>query len=150
VEQYDLDVVDDEAPCDALQRMTIRDVMPQDPSEHQTSQATNDTTPPTQDLEQDQEDEHEDEKEEPQDEGQVHNQEESIDQEENEDDGDHERSRTRLPHPRVRQTIQRDHPMDNILGDVKKGATTRSCVATFCQHYSFVSYLEHVKVEDAL
>jgi hypothetical protein len=33
VEQYDLDVVDDEeAPCDALQRMTIGDVRPQDPS----------------------------------------------------------------------------------------------------------------------
>jgi hypothetical protein len=33
VEQYDLDVVDDEeAPCDALQRMTIGDVRLQDPS----------------------------------------------------------------------------------------------------------------------
>jgi hypothetical protein len=31
VEQYDLDVVDDEeAPCDALQRMAIGDVRPQD------------------------------------------------------------------------------------------------------------------------
>jgi hypothetical protein len=38
VEQYDLDVVDDEkAPCDALQRMTIGYVRPQDPSEHQAS-----------------------------------------------------------------------------------------------------------------
>jgi hypothetical protein len=52
VDQYDLDVVDDEeAPCDALQRMTIRDVRPQDPSEHQANQAPNDTTPPTQDHE---------------------------------------------------------------------------------------------------
>jgi hypothetical protein len=34
VEQYDFDVVDDkEAPCDALQKMDIRDVRPQDPSE---------------------------------------------------------------------------------------------------------------------
>jgi hypothetical protein len=46
VEQYDLDIVDDkEAPYEALQRMTIRDVKPQDPSE---PQAPNDTTPPTQ------------------------------------------------------------------------------------------------------
>jgi hypothetical protein len=49
VEQYDLDVVDDEeASCEALQRMTIGDVRPQDPNEHQ---APNDTTPPTQDHE---------------------------------------------------------------------------------------------------
>jgi hypothetical protein len=32
-EQVDLDLVDDEkAPCDALQRMVIGDVRPQDPS----------------------------------------------------------------------------------------------------------------------
>jgi hypothetical protein len=49
VEQYDLDVIDDEeAPCDALQRMAIRDVRPQDPSEPQASPTPNDTTPPTQ------------------------------------------------------------------------------------------------------
>jgi hypothetical protein len=40
--------------------------------------------------------------------------------------------------------------MDNILGDIKKEVTTRSCVATFCQHYSFVSSLEPFKVVDAL
>jgi hypothetical protein len=34
VEQYDLGVVDvEEASCDALQRMTIGDVRPHDPSE---------------------------------------------------------------------------------------------------------------------
>jgi transposase InsO family protein len=48
VEQYDLDVVDDEeAPCDTLQRMAIGDVRPQDPSEPQASPTPNDTTPPT-------------------------------------------------------------------------------------------------------
>jgi hypothetical protein len=40
--------------------------------------------------------------------------------------------------------------VDNILGDIKKGVTTRSRVATFCQHYLFVSSLEPFKVEDAL
>jgi hypothetical protein len=36
VEQYDLDVVDDEeAPCDAMERMAIGDVRPHDPSEPQ-------------------------------------------------------------------------------------------------------------------
>jgi hypothetical protein len=40
--------------------------------------------------------------------------------------------------------------VDNILGDIAKGVTTRSRVATFCEHYSFVSFLEPLKVEDAL
>jgi hypothetical protein len=55
VEQYDLDVVDnEEAPCDALQRIAIGDVRPQNQSEPQVNQSPNDTTPPTQDHEQDQ------------------------------------------------------------------------------------------------
>jgi hypothetical protein len=40
--------------------------------------------------------------------------------------------------------------VDNILGDIKKTVTTRSCVATFCQLHSFVSSLEPFKVTDAL
>jgi transposase InsO family protein len=140
VEQYDLDVVDgEEAPCQALQKMATGDVRPHDVSEPQTP---NDTTPPTQDHEQDQEDE--------QDANQAHDQEESIDQERDKDDGDHEGSRTKPPHLRVHQTIQRDHPVDNILGEIKKGVTTRSRVANFYQHYLFVSSLKPFKVEDAL
>jgi hypothetical protein len=54
-EQVDLDLVDDEeAPCDALQRMAIDEVRPQDP---------NDTTPPAQGLDEDkheEKDEHHD------------------------------------------------------------------------------------------
>jgi hypothetical protein len=40
--------------------------------------------------------------------------------------------------------------MDNILGDITKGVTTRSRVANFCKHYSFVSSMEAFKVEDAI
>jgi hypothetical protein len=40
--------------------------------------------------------------------------------------------------------------VDNILGDIKKGVTTRSRVITFCQHHSFVSSLEPFKEEDAI
>jgi hypothetical protein len=40
--------------------------------------------------------------------------------------------------------------VDNILGGIKKGVTTRSCVAMFCQYYSFVSSMEPFKVEDVL
>jgi hypothetical protein len=53
-------------------------------------------------------------------------------------------------HPRVHQAIQRDHPVNTILGDIHKGVTTRSRVAHFCEHYSFVSSIEPYRVEDAL
>ena len=55
-----------------------------------------------------------------------------------------------VEHPRLRQTIQRDHPADNILGSLRKGVLTRSHLASFCQHFSFVSSIEPDKVEKAL
>jgi hypothetical protein len=48
------------------------------------------------------------------------------------------------------QNVQRDYPIDNILGDIKKWVTTRSRVANFYEHYLFVSSFEPFKVEDAL
>jgi hypothetical protein len=50
----------------------------------------------------------------------------------------------------VRQNVHRDHSIDNILGDIKKGVTNRSRAANFCEHYSFVSSFESFKVEEAL
>jgi hypothetical protein len=44
------------------------------------------------------------------------------------------------PHLRMRQNIQKDHPINNILGDIEKGVTTRSRVVNFCEHYSFVFF----------
>jgi hypothetical protein len=41
-------------------------------------------------------------------------------------------------------------PVDQILGDISKGVTTRSRLATFCEHYSFVSSIETLRVEEAL
>jgi hypothetical protein len=55
-----------------------------------------------------------------------------------------------VPHPRVRTTIQRDHPIDKILGDINKGVTTCSRVVNFCEHYSFVSFVDPFRFEDAL
>jgi hypothetical protein len=55
-----------------------------------------------------------------------------------------------VPHPRVHQGIQRDHPVDNILGSIRRGVITRSRLANFCEYYSFVSSLEPLKVEEAL
>jgi hypothetical protein len=94
-------------------------------------------SPPTQDEDQAQEDENEDQEDEPP-------QEEGNDQDKEDDDG------PRPPHSRVHQAIQRDHPVNTILGDIQKGVTTRSRVAHFCEHYSFVSSIEPYRVEDAL
>jgi hypothetical protein len=40
--------------------------------------------------------------------------------------------------------------VNTILGDIHKGVTTRSRVAHFCEHYSFVSSIESHRVEEAL
>src|SRR5699024_9562301 len=54
------------------------------------------------------------------------------------------------PPTQVQATIQRNHPVDQILGDISKGVTTRSRLANFCEHYSFVSFIEPFRVEEAL
>jgi hypothetical protein len=64
-----------------------------------------------------------------------------------EDDGDKGEA---PPHPRVHNNVQRDHPVNNILGDIEKGVTTRSRITNLCEHYSFVSSFEPFKIEDAL
>jgi hypothetical protein len=110
-EQVDLDLVDGEkTPCVASQRMAIGNVRPQDPNDQAQEHIPNDTTPPAQGLDQDnheEEDEHHD---------QV--QEESKDQGGDEDDGDNGDA---PPHPRVPHNVKRDHPVNNILGDIKNG-----------------------------
>ena len=35
--------------------------------------------------------------------------------------------------------IVRDHPLDTIIGDISRGVQTRSRLASFCKHFSFVS-----------
>jgi hypothetical protein len=40
--------------------------------------------------------------------------------------------------------------VDQILGDISKGVTTRSQLANFCEHYSFVSSIKPFRVEEAL
>jgi hypothetical protein len=84
------------------------------------------------------------------------NQEEPPQEEDNDQGGDandqdkEDDQGPRPSHPRAHQAIQRDHPVNSILGDIHKGLTTRSRVAHFCEHYSFVSSIEPYRVEDAL
>jgi hypothetical protein len=46
--------------------------------------------------------------------------------------------------------IARDHPLDTIIGDISRGVQTRSRLASFCQHFSFVSFIEPKKIVQAL
>jgi hypothetical protein len=144
VEQVDLDELDDEeASCVALRNMSIGDVCPKESKEPPQAQdqpsSTMQASPPTQVEDQDQEEEDEDQDDEP-----PH--EEDIDQGRDDEDQDKEDEQEIWdqipPHPRVYQAIQRDHPVNSILGDIHKGVTTRSRVAHFCEHYSFVSSIE--------
>jgi hypothetical protein len=67
-----------------------------------------------------------------------------------EEEAEGEEEEEDVEHPKLRQIIQRDHPIDNIIGSIRRGVTTRSHLASFCQHYSFVSPKEPTKIEDAL
>jgi hypothetical protein len=62
---------------------------------------------------------------------------------------DKEEEASKIPPTQVRSTIQRNHPVDKILGDISNGVTTRSRLANFCEHYSFVSSIEPFRVEEA-
>jgi hypothetical protein len=144
VEQVDLDELDDEeAPCVALRNMSIGDVCPKESEEPTQAQdqpsSSNQASPLTQDEDMAQNDKDEDQEDEP-------SQEEDNDQGGDDNDKDKEDEQKiqgqRPPHPRVHQTIQRDHPVNSILGDIHKKVTTRSRVAHFCEHYSFVSSIE--------
>ncbi len=46
--------------------------------------------------------------------------------------------------------IARDHPLDIIIGDISRGVQTRSRLASFCEHFSFVSSIEPKKIGKAL
>jgi hypothetical protein len=92
--------------------MAIGDVRPQELREQDQPSSSTMVHPPTQDDEQV-----------PQEEGQDQGgaQEEQVMEEES----------SRAPPTQVRATIQRNHLVDQILGDISKGVTTRSRLANF-------------------
>jgi hypothetical protein len=131
-EQVYLDDVDeDEVSTAAMRTMAIGDMRPQELQEQDQPSSSMMVYPPTQDDEQV-----------PQEEGQDQGgaQEEHVMEEE----------APWAPPPQVQATIQRNHPVDQILGDISKGVTTRSRLANFCEHYSFVYSIESFRVEEAL
>jgi hypothetical protein len=128
VEKVDLDELDDEeAPCVALRNMSIGDVCPresEEPTQVQDQPASsNQASPPTQDENQAQDNEEEDQEDEP---PQEEDNDQGGDDNDQDKEDDQEVQGPRPPHPRVHQAIQRDHPVNSILGDIHKGVTTRS------------------------
>jgi hypothetical protein len=113
-EQADLDDVDeDEVPTVAIRTMAIGDVRPQEPQEQDQPSFSTLVHPPTQYEEQV-----------PQDEG--------LNQGGAHEEQDKEEGAPQIPSTQVWSTIQRNHPVDQILGDISKGVTTRSHLANFC------------------
>jgi hypothetical protein len=104
-------------------------------------------SPPTQDEELAQEEEGQVQDNEPLQEEHIDQGGDEVDQEK---EDEQELQDQRPPHPRVHQAIQQDHPVNPILGGIQKGVTTRSRVAHFCEHYSFVSSVEPYRIENAL
>jgi hypothetical protein len=135
VEQVDLDELDDEeASCVALRNMSTGDVCPKESEEPPQAQdqlsSSMQGSPPTQDEDQAQDDE--DQEDEP---PQEEDNDQGGDQVNKDKEDEQEIQGQRPPHPRAHQAIQRDHPMNSILGDIHKGVTTRSRVAHFCEKY---------------
>jgi hypothetical protein len=131
-DQVDLDDIDeDDDPTAAISTMAIGDVRSQEQQEQDQPSSSTMVHPPTQD------------------DGHVP-QEEMRDQGGAQEEQVMEEEAPQVPPTQVRATIQRNHPVDQILGDISKGVTTRSRLANFCEHYSFVSSIEPFRVEEAL
>jgi hypothetical protein len=131
-EQFDLDDVDeDDVLTVAIRTMAIGDVRPQEQQEQDQPSSSTMVHPSTQDDEQ-------------------VPQEEAYAQGGAQEDQVMEEEAPRASPTQVRAMIQRNHPVDQILGDISKGVTTRSRLANYCEHYSFVSSIEPFRVEEAL
>jgi hypothetical protein len=132
-EQVNLDDIDEhEVPTAAVRTMAIGDVRPQEQQVQDQPSSSTMVQPPTQDEEQ------------------IHH-DDGMDQGgAQEQEGREYEGVPQTPSTQVRTNIQRDHPVDQILGDISKGITTRSRIANFCEHNSFVSSIEPFRVEEAL
>ena len=73
-------------------------------------------------------------------------------QEEEQDNEEYVPPRPTQKLSQVRAGASRDHPAEQIFDDIQTGRITRSKtrLANFCEHYSFISSIEPMKVEEAL
>ena len=128
------DLVDEEPPSQAIKKMSLGEVKPQEPQVEDEEQdqvseiifnidpsaSSTRVEPPS--SSQDQVQDHGDDHDHGNDQGGVQGDETQGDKSHNEedDDGPIQRQST-FPHPRVHQSVQRDHPVDNILGSIQRG-----------------------------
>jgi hypothetical protein len=107
-EQVDLDDLDeDEVLTAAMRTMAIGDVRPQEQQEHDQLSSSTMVQSPTQDEEQVLQDE-------------------GMDQGGAHEEKDKEEEVPQAPPTKVWATIQRNHPVDQLLVDISKGVSTRS------------------------
>jgi hypothetical protein len=46
--------------------------------------------------------------------------------------------------------VARDHPLDSIIGYISRDVQTRSRLTSFHEHFSFMSFIEPKKIDEAL
>jgi hypothetical protein len=51
---------------------------------------------------------------------------------------------------RIHHSTAKDHLVDQIVGDISKGVQIRSYIASFCEHFSFLSCIGTNRVDEAL
>jgi hypothetical protein len=128
VEQVVTNLVDDEEPPSlSIMRMGLGEVKPREEGDHATVEARNDNPssstrvePSSSQVPQDQSHAHGDDHDHGMDQGGAQGEEtqEEVPQVENNDDGGPIQPQRQVSHSRVHQSIQRDHPVDNILGSI--------------------------------
>ena len=128
VEQVDMNLVDDEEPPSmSIMRMGLGEVKPREEGSHATVEARNEdpssftrVEPPSSQVPQDQGNAHGDDHDHGMDQGGAQGEEtqEEAPQAQNDDDGEPIQPQHQVYHPRVHQSIQRDHPVDNIPGSI--------------------------------
>jgi len=155
VEQVNPNLVEEEEPpFQAIKKMAIGEVRPREAQAQEQDEPSSSTRvePPSIPLDQGQSQDHGDDHDHEQDQ-EIHEDGETHEPQGQNNDGDDEepiQRQSQVTHPRVHQSVQRDHPVDNILGSIQRGVTTRSRLQNFCGFYSFVSSLEPLRVEEAL
>ena len=155
VEQVNPNLVEEEEPpFQAIKKMAIGEVRPREAQAQEQDEPSSSTRvePPSIPLDQGQSQDHGDDHDHEQDQ-EIHEDGETHEPQGQNNDGDDEepiQRQSHVAHPRVHQSVQRDHPVDNILGSIQRGVTTRSRLQNFCGFYSFVSSLEPLRVEEAL
>ena len=121
-----MNLVDDEEPPNlSIMRMGLGEVRPQEKKKNATVEARNDdpssstrVEPSSSQVPQDHSQALGDDQDQDNDQGgaQVEATHEDAPRVDNDDDGGPIQPQSHVPHPRVHQSIQRDHPVDNVLG----------------------------------